>query len=104
MALAQPYCSGRVTPSRPSAPISLKISRSVFSFEVGVDHTRQELFLRIAACGIADHALVFAELTFEQKRVVPLERRSGLRSRLFLHAIVSQHGKAKGAAALLFSN
>ena len=30
-ALAQPYSSGSVTPIRPSSPISLKISRSVFS-------------------------------------------------------------------------
>ena len=46
---------------------------------------RQELFLRIAARGIADHALILAELRLEEERIFPGEGRR--RERLLLHDI-----------------
>ena len=41
--------------------------------EIGVDHARLKLFLRIGMRGVADHALVFGQLIAEQEGVVPLE-------------------------------
>src|SRR5262249_33810651 len=57
-----------------------------FLLQIGLDHARQQLVLRIGARGVADRALVLGELVLEQKRVVPLECRA-LAVRLVLHGV-----------------
>ena len=60
-------------PSRSSAPISLKIVGSVFSWR-NISRTRgDEPVLRIRARRIADHPLFVGELLLEQERVAPVE-------------------------------
>ena len=41
---------------------------------VGQQHARHQLVLRIAARGVAHHALFFGQLAFEVERVLPVER------------------------------
>jgi len=53
-------------PIRPSSPISLKISRSVFLPDMLGD-ARSKLVLGIARAGVTDHALVFGELLVEHE-------------------------------------
>ena len=42
---------------------------------IGREHAREQLVLRIAARGVAHHALLFGELAFEVERVLPVEGR-----------------------------
>ena len=41
---------------------------------VGREHAREQLVLRIAARGVAHHALLLGELAFEVERILPVER------------------------------
>ena len=73
MAPAQPYFSGMVAPSRPSAPISLKDRAVGLLLQIGLDHAGAELFLRVGAGGVAYGALVLGELVLEEERILPVE-------------------------------
>src|SRR5262249_52745463 len=66
--------------------------------EIGLDHARQQLVLRVGARGVADHALVFGELIVEQERIVPLE--AG-RRRLVLGLGAHAHGNPFRITVLL---
>src|SRR5207237_7302075 len=55
---------------------------------IGLQHAREEFLLRIAARGVAHHALFFRELTLEIERILPVEvgvlqRDGGLAAMLF---------------------
>src|SRR6185437_1428643 len=59
-----------------------------FLVPVGFQHARHQLVLAVFLRGIADRALVLAELGIEAQRVIPLERReaTGLRGGCHVHA------------------
>jgi hypothetical protein len=59
---------------------------------------------RIAARGIADHALILAELRLEEERIFPGEGRSGGLERPLLHEIVSQLASLSGTLPCAFPN
>src|SRR5262249_32959011 len=64
----------------------------------GLQHARQQLVLRIAARGIAHHALLFRQLALEVERVLPVEGGVLDRRRGLVLALLSdlRHGTAPG--------
>ena len=63
-----------VGPSSPSSPISLMMPRSTASSRYASITFGNSLSLRIAARGVAHHALFFGELAFQVERILPNER------------------------------